>query len=210
MKRDRLPADAELAPEALAELYCRLHEKSIQHGGMFDDSWEIEPASAGAKRDWASTALRFAPSRNSRGPFFSHFIERLVLLAPDELQRLLCAAVLLGKADTFRRCIDGGKIRRLDAVVGSTVIAAVQNLRLNTDSLPGAATPDWNVAALLGEAYAHIDKIYRGQRQLVLDYLRIALPRELPHLRSDCDEATFERQVRQAHEWYPELKWLFG
>ena len=209
MKRDALP-DTELTPQAIAQLYCRLHEKSVQPGGMFDVSWEIEPVSAGAKCEWAAAALRISATRNSRGPFFSHFIERLVLLAPDQLQSLLCAAVLLSKAETFRRCIDGSKIRSLDAMVGSPVIAAVRNLRLNAISLPGAPTPDWNVAALLGEAYADIDRIYRGQRQLVLDYLRIALPRELPHLRSDCDEATFERQVRQAHEWYPELKWLFG
>lgn len=210
MRHDARPTAPPVAPDQLAQLYCRLHEKAAQPDCLFDPSWGIEPVSASARHAWSTQALRFSPGKNVRDPFFSHFIERLILLAPRELQKLLCAAVLLSKSDSFRRCIDGQKIRQLDAVIGSTGLAAVRSLRASHTARPTAMATDWSVGALLGEAYAHIDLVYRGQRQLVLDYLRIALPRELPPSRSDCDEAKFEQLVRQAHEWYPEFKWLFG
>lgn len=203
-------ASIPVAPEALAQLYCRLHEKAIQPGCLFDPTWEIEPAAVIARQVWSAEVLHFSSGKTVRVPFFSHFIERLILLAPRDLQKLLCAAMLLSKGDRFRRCIDGGKIRSLDAVIGSSGLAAVRNLRTNLTTQPAVAAIDWSVGALLGEAYAHIDQVYRGQRKLVLDYLRIALPRDLPHVRSDCNEVAFERLVRQAHEWYPEFKWLFG
>lgn len=211
MRHDPRPPTPQVAPEQLAQLYCRLHEKSVQPERLFDPSWDVEPVTAVARQAWSTEVLRFSPGKNVRDPFFSHFIERLILLAPRELQKLLCAAVLLSKGDSFRRCIDGAKIRHLDALIGSTGLAAVRSLRANQTVRPTAAgATDWTVDALLGEAYAHIDLVYRGQRQLVLDYLRIALPRELPPARSSCDEAAFEQLVRQAHEWYPEFKWLFG
>lgn len=212
MKRDAitLATPAAAVPDTLAQFYCRLHEKSANPGGLFDPSWEVEPVTALVRHSWSAEVLRFSQGKNNRSPFFSHFIERLILLAPIELQKLLCAAVLLSKGGCFCRCIDGTKIRALDAVIGSTGLAAVRGMRTHQPAQASMKGPDWSVGALLGEAYAHIDLVYRGQRQLVLDYLRIALPRELPHMRSDCDAETFEKMVRQAHEWYPEFKWLFG
>lgn len=210
MKRDVRPLATTVTPEALADLYCRLYDKSARPECLFDPSWEIEPVAASARQAWSAKVLHFASGVNAREPFFSHFIERLILLAPRELQKLLCAAVLLSKSAGVRRCIDGAVVRRLDSVIGTAGLAAIRSMHANPAVQPTYVMTDWSVRALLGEAYAHIDLIYRGQRQLVLEYLRVALPRELPHVRSDCGEADFERLVRQAHELYPEFKWLFG
>ena len=117
MRRVAQLSPAMVSPEAQAELYCRLHEKSARPECLFDPSWGTEPVAAAARQAWSAKVLHFSPGVKVRDPFFSHFIERLTLLAPRELQKLLCAAVLLSNSAGFRRCIDGAVIRQLDAVV---------------------------------------------------------------------------------------------
>jgi hypothetical protein len=199
-----------LLPHNLASFYCRLHRKIVSPGHLFDPSWDCDGANEGDRILWAGRLLHAETATDQSPPLFSTLIERLILLTPSELQRLLCATVVLSRREEFRHCIDGNKLRILRDTIGSKGLDAILQSRTAVDSPGIESETDWNIVSLCGEAYSHICSFHEGQSTVVLDILKIGLPKTISVKPSSCDEKTFESLVRESHKWYPEFRWLFG
>jgi len=141
-------------------------------------------------------------------PLFSNFLDRLILLTPAECQKLLCTAVLLSRREAFRHCINGGRIRALQAALGAASVAAV--LKSTSIQKAPSTSSDWQVISLLAEAFSHVEQVCQGPRRMVLETIKVALPRQLPVIQSSYDEMGFDNLLREVCAWYPELTWLFG
>lgn len=199
-----------LLPHNLASFYCRLHRKIVTSRHLFDSSWDCEEVNEGDRILWAGRLLSAQPASVQSTPLFSTLIERLILLTPAELQRLLCAAVVLSRRDEFRHCIDGNKLRGLRDAIGSRGLDAILQSRTVVESPGIDSETDWNITSLCSEGYSHICSFYDGRRAVILEMLKIALPKTISVKLSNCSEKTFESLVREAHKWYPEFRWLFG
>lgn len=197
-----------LSPETFADFYVRLHQKSITTSRLFDASWSCNTPRRSDTLRWSKNLLMPAKSLKVETPLFMKFLDRLILLSPADCQKLLCTAVLLSRREAFRHCIDGGRIRALQTALGASNVAAV----LKSTSIQQAPprSSDWHVNSLLGEALSHVQQVCQGRRQLVFEYIKIALPRQLPVLQSHYDEASFDNLLREVCAWHPELTWLFG
>ncbi|MES2831675.1 MAG: type III secretion protein HrpB4 [Pseudomonadota bacterium] len=197
-----------LSPATFAEFYLRLHQKSINSAKLFDSSWTCHTPHRGDTLRWSKNALPLATIGKASVPLFANFLDRLILLTPSECQKLLGTAVLLSRREAFRHCIDGGKIRALQAALGTASVAAV----LKSTSIQKAPTTgsDWQMTSLLAEAFSHVEQVCQGPRKMVLETIKVALPRQLPVLQSSYDETSFDNLLREVCAWYPELTWLFG
>ena len=193
---------------AYVSFYYRLQEKIACDDCLFDASWNCNPTSFGQRSQWCAQVLCCSQDVLWPRRFFSHIIERLILLKPVALHRLLCAISLLTHQQDLRWCIDGATVRALHAVVGSKAIAAILSGKDDFDGCFGGHQLD--VATLTAQAFSAIASACDGQHALVPDMLRVALPMELPMVEVRCDEATVQRLLYQAHGWYPEDSWLFG
>ena len=195
-------------PATLANHYCRFHHKFVQPGRLFDRSWDCESTQVQGRLEWCRSMIFPGKVTAQPTPLFGNFIERMALISPAQLQSLLCSAVLLSRRESFRHCINGAKIRTIHEMIGTPALAAL----LKSRSVHKAPTVpiDWTVPALLGEGFALINRTYSGQRSVILDLIRFALPRDLPDCILESDEQSFEKLVVETHKWYPELQWLFG
>ena len=218
----------------IVECYWRWHRKLMHAEALFDPSWECEPIRLQDRLRWADrlcaasgkpvplSASSPLPSsqllhlqegqkpetRQTVRLLFAHPFERLILLKPLALQRLLCALSLLARRDDLRRCIDGPAVRALQAMVGTPALAAI----LRSQRVPQAAQADANlsVSLLVAQGFSRLTHAYDGEWTVVLQCLRLALPSDLPNVACFDDAAQVNRLLREAHVWYPETTWLFG
>lgn len=76
---------------------------------------------------------------------FLHPGNRIAILAPDPLRRVLAARALIRCQDDIRRCIDRDRRRAISLAVGDGALAQLQDRPAATacgDSLPDALAPD--------------------------------------------------------------------
>jgi hypothetical protein len=200
--------------ESLVDYYYRLEQKAAKPSTLLDPSWHCDGDRYVDRQAWYRSIILAPKDVSLSPPLFTHIVERLVLLIPQDLQKLLCGIVLLSRRDQFRRCIDGTKIRTLHSIIGAEGIRTILNgQNLRSTQLAFEDEIDWTVPAVLSEGAAHLREIYTRPRQWVLDLIEIALPRNLARIESTVDgidSSAFENLVLDVHQWYPELKWLFG
>jgi hypothetical protein len=214
--RDGADADAQVDVDAgsgvdidlIVACCCRLHLKLTQSEELFDASWDCAPAGLQARLRWAHRLFHASGRQPRRRALFEHVIERLILLKPAELQRLLCAMSLLAQREDLRRCIDGNMVRALQAVVGTHALAAV--LRSPKAAQPRMGSSDLSVRTLVAQGFSRLVRVYPGEWAMVLQCLRLALPANLPTVPTTEDEVQVMNLLREAHAWYPELTWLYG
>ena len=192
----------------VADCYSRLHRRLVSPQALVDPSWGCELAQQGSCLRWGAQLCRKPGSTLVQQVYFSSFLQRFALLTPPELQKILCACVLLSRREKFRHCIDGVKIRALQALIGSASMAALMASKTTHRAPVGSS--DWCVESLLSEGFAHVERASAGQPRMLLDLIRLGLPRQLAVVSSVHDAGDFEALVREVHQWYPEFTWLFG
>ncbi|MBC7500360.1 MAG: hypothetical protein H7315_07670 [Herminiimonas sp.] len=194
--------------DSLADYYALLHERITLPEALFDVSWGCDAIPVGDRLRWSHRLLQHASSADQQGPSFSRVVDRLVLLKPLELQKVLCATALLRHQEELRRCIDGTVVRKLQTVVGTSVLDRVMRSRLICRVKP--ETSDLSVSSLTAEAFGALNAICVGSRKPLLDFMRVALPVHLEQVCSSWNEAEFEEFLLETHVCFPEIKWLSG
>lgn len=199
---------ADASADIIVDCSCQLHLKLTQSDDLFDPSWECSPVRLQDRLRWADRLFHASSRKPAQRPLFEQVIERLILLKPIELQRLLCAISLLARRDDLRRCIDGTVVRVLQAVVGTNALAAILRSRRLPQTVPAGG--DLSVPTLVAQGFSRLAGVYSGEWTMVLQCLRLALPVDLLTVSCADDETTVDNLLREAHAWYPELTWLYG
>jgi len=196
------------SPATFVEFYLRLHQKLVIPASVFDSSWACQVRHLGDSLRWSKNVFIHPKNVELGAPLFASFLDRLILLPPQGCQKLLCTTILLARREAFRHCIDGGKVRALQAALGASTVTAI--LKTTTIYENPLNSSDWRLESLLAEAFSHIERVCSGSRQTVLGAIKIALPREMPVIQSDYSELGFEKLLRDACSLHSELTWLFG
>jgi hypothetical protein len=191
-----------------AACYMRLHARLVAPDALFDPTWNCGGVLSSDRMRWSYRLLQQEARREPDKPLFTRLIDRLALLQPRELQKVLCATALLRHQEKLRRCIDGSVVRKLQAMVGTEALEAVLRSRLVSKTKPGPS--DLSINGLLAESYGTLVTIFAGQSDPVLHFIRIALPVDLAETALAWDRLEFEEFLLEAHACYPELKWLSG
>ena len=199
-----------LSASTLSGYFCRLHQKFTRPDELFDVSWTGQDLSPRDLIRWEVDRLGLSVTPARVGFTFEHVIERLVLLPPDDLQKLLCGAGALAIPTHFRHCINGTLLRELQTTIGATAYNHLMN-RLDING-SFSAQPEWSVESLCRDGWSQLLSHSDRKYPLVICLLKAALPKHF----GLCAATGFPKIQPASFPWdglkalYPEFRWLFG
>lgn len=193
---------------AFANLYVRLHRKLASVSSTFHPSWAMGSSRATDFNAWTASVLSASKATSRRALLFDNPVERLALLEPADLARVLCGITALLRNAELRLCIDGTTLKALRDTIGAKYFAAI---RQSTATYGANFGPiNWQVASLCAEGMANITLALGDDRLEALELIRFGLPQGLPIVPPSCDSRTFDSVFRDSRTLCPELRWLFG
>lgn len=196
-----------LSATTLAGYYCRLHAKLNSPGALFDGSWAEAPISQVDQLQWGLKALELSESETT-GLAFDRTTDRFLLLTPGELERIACALGALKNQQSLKFCIDGGRLRQLQSMIGPLGYAEI--MRPIDRPPPQNFVAEWSVESLCIDGFKQLMSNAMDMHPITRRFLKVALPSNVSGSPSQGQILDGELPLASLRTWFPELRWLFG
>lgn len=196
-----------LSAATLSRYYCRLHAKLSSTESIFDSSWAAAPIAANDQFQWTLTAFQLNDT-DTATLGFENFIDRLLLLSAAELRRIVCALGALQHQQHLRFCIDGSRLRPLQALIGP--IGYAQVMAPADRGASRGSQSAWTVESLCIDGTRQLMSNAMDMHPITLLFLKVGLPRNHVVAPAETADTATELPLTTLRAWFPELRWLFG
>ena len=197
-----------LSVSTLAGYFERLHRKVQGPGQFFDSSWDCNDAQPCDRLQWISQQFGLTEPDNCVDFTFTNLAERLILLSPIELKKVVCGLGALAMSCHLRHCIDGPFLRELRATIGSNAFDILLQRTDLQNTKP--STFEWTIDSLCINGLSQIIACAGPAQALPIKLLKLSLPRKFSTNLAVPKAKSSELPMADLKILYPEFRWLFG